>query len=180
MKKFICVILSFLFVMTAYSQEKKVLVAYFSCTGNTRQVARTIAEATGGDLFEIRPAVPYTDKDLDWRDKKSRSTVEMEDESCRPQMAEGKVRTEDYDIIFLGYPIWWYTCPRIINTFLESCNVAGKTVIPFATSGSSGIESSETNLKRDYPEVKWQKGRLLNEKSETIAEWAKQKKDSMK
>lgn len=117
----------------------KKLVAYFSASGVTRNVANLLAEAADADLFEIKPEVPYTKADLDWRDQNSRSSVEMKDKSSRPAIAEGNAKVEEYDVIFVGFPIWWYVAPTIINTFLESYNFAGKTIILFATSGSSGF-----------------------------------------
>lgn len=119
--------------------DKKVLVAFFSCSGVTKNVAQTIADAAGADLYEIKPKVPYTAADLNWMDKKSRSSVEMKDPSSRPAI-EGKVTNMDeYDIVFLGFPIWWYVAPTIINTFLESYDFSEKTIILFATSGGSGF-----------------------------------------
>ena len=139
----------------------KTLVAYFSASGTTARAAKALAEAAGADLYEIRPAQPYTGADLDWMDKKSRSSVEMNDGNARPAIA-GKVENmADYDTVFVGYPIWWYTAPRIVNTFLESYDFTGKTVIPFATSGGSGVEKSAGDLKAKYPGINWKKGRLL-------------------
>ena len=139
----------------------KTLVAYFSASGTTARAAKALAEAAGADLYEIRPAQPYTGADLDWMDKKSRSSVEMNDGNARPAIA-GKVENmADYDTVFVGYPIWWYTAPRIVNTCLESYDFTGKTVIPFATSGGSGVEKSAGDLKAKYPGINWKKGRLL-------------------
>ncbi len=139
----------------------KTLVAYFSASGTTARAAKALAEATGADLYEIRPAQPYTGADLDWMDKKSRSSVEMNDGNARPAIA-GKVENmADYDTVFVGFPVWWYTAPRIVNTFLESYDFTGKTVIPFATSGGSGVEKSAGDLKAKYPGINWKKGRLL-------------------
>lgn len=114
---------------------KKTLVAYFSASGNTQKLARALAAATGAELFCIEPAVPYTGPDLDWRDKNSRSTLEMQNRDSRPAIAGVPEDISGYDRIFVGFPIWWYTAPTIINTFLESLDLSGKTVIPFATSG---------------------------------------------
>ena len=141
--------------------EKKILVAYFSCSGNTAHVAQEIAKTTGADLFEIKPEKPYTAHDLDWTDKSSRSTLEMKDTDCRPEI-EGDVNTDGYSVIFLGFPIWWYVEPRIIDTFLESGDFTGKTIIPFATSGGSGIAAAERSLKEHCPAAAWKKGRLVN------------------
>ena len=139
----------------------KTLVAYFSASGTTARAAKALAEATGADLYEIRPAQPYTGADLDWMDKKSRSSVEMNDGNARPAIADRVENMADYDTVFVGYPIWWYTAPRIVNTFLESYDFTGKTVIPFATSGGSGVEKSAGDLKAKYPGFNWKKGRLL-------------------
>ena len=125
----------------------KTLVAYFSATGVTGKVAGKLAEAAGADLFEIRPETPYTRADLDWTDKNSRSTVEMADRACRPAMACQVEEPEKYDTVFVGFPIWWYREPSIVDTFMESFDFAGKTVIPFATSGSSGMGDSADNLQ---------------------------------
>ena len=122
------------------------LVAYFSASGVTSEVAKTLAEAIGADIFEIKPRIPYTQADLDWMDKNARSTVEMNDPASRPEMAEGLDNVDKYDTIFVGFPIWWYVAPTIINTFLESCDLTGKTVIPFATSGGSGMGKTNQRL----------------------------------
>ena len=123
------------------------LVVYFSCTGNTKAVAQTIAKATNGTLYEITPAQPYTDADLDYNDDKSRTTVEQNDSSARPEISGSVENWEQYDTVFLGYPIWWGTAPRILDTFVESYDFTGKTVIPFCTSAASGIGSSGADLK---------------------------------
>lgn len=149
----------------------RALIVYFSASGTTARVARKIADATGADLYEIRPAQPYTEADLDWTDKKSRSTVEMNDRSCRPAMAEPVPDMSQYDTILVGFPIWWYVEPRIVDTFLDSCDLSGKTVIPFATSGGSGIDRAESNLRSNYPRANWGRGRLLN--GGDAAEWAR-------
>jgi flavodoxin len=125
----------------------KKLVAYFSASGVTRRVAETLAEAADSDLYEIKPQVLYTTDDLNWQDKNSRSSIEMEDKSSRPVMADIDAKVGDYDVVFVGFPIWWYVAPTIINTFLESYNFAGKTIVPFATSGSSGIGDTVVHLK---------------------------------
>ena len=122
------------------------LVAYFSASGVTKKIAKKLAGVIGADLYEITPSKPYTDADLDWMDKNSRSSVEMKDKTSRPEV-EGKLTNiDDYTKIFVGFPIWWYTAPTIINTFLEMYNLEGKTIIPFATSGSSGMGSSSKDL----------------------------------
>lgn len=123
----------------------KKLVAYFSASGVTAGLAKKLAAAVDADIYEIKPAVPYTSADLDWQNKQSRSSVEMSDLSSRPALADSSANIAGYDVIFIGFPIWWYVAPTIINTFLESYDFSGKTVVPFATSGSSGI--GETNKK---------------------------------
>ena len=133
---------------------KKVLVAYFSATGTTAGVAERLAKATGGDLFEIKPKQPYTTADLDWRDKQSRSSVEMNDMSTRPVIASKVEDMSLYDIVFVGFPIWWYREPSIIDTFMESYDFAGKTVIPFATSGGSGMGKSGEIMQSLAPKAK--------------------------
>lgn len=148
----------------------KTLVAYFSASGVTEHTAKEIAEAVDADLYEIRPAKAYTASDLDWNDKRSRSTAEMNDPACRPEIA-GKVENMDqYDTIFVGFPIWWYVEPRIVDTFLESYDFSGKTVIPFATSGGSGIGGAEKSLREHCPKANWTQGKLVNSGA---AAWAK-------
>ncbi len=149
----------------------KVLTAYFSASGVTARVAREISEAVGSDLYEIAPKEPYTESDLDWRDENSRSSVEMKDPACRPEIAVPVKDMDTYDTVFLGFPIWWYVEPRIVDTFLESYDFSGKKVIPFATSGGSGIENVEKHLRDEYPSISFLKGRLLNGKG--AGEWAK-------
>ena len=144
----------------------KTLVAYFSATGTTRQVAQNLAKQLDADLFEIQPVVPYTDADLDWRDKQSRSTLEMQDKTSRPAIATKVENISQYDRILIGFPIWWYTCPTIINTFIESYELSGKTLIPFATSGGSTIRQSTADLRKTYPKYKFLDGALLNTKTD--------------
>ena len=154
------------------NKQMKTLVAYFSATGTTKGVAQQLAEVTGADLHEIKPEKPYTDADLDWQDKQSRSTIEMEDKSSRPAITEKLPNMQEYDVIYVGFPIWWYTCPTIINTFMESYDFKDKTVIPFATSGGSSIKKACEDLKTAYPEVNWKEGKLLNRASKSeIEEW---------
>lgn len=117
----------------------KTLVAYFSASGVTKKLAQTLADAIGADLFAIEPKVPYTRADLNWMDKQSRSTIEMQNPASRPEIAGTCANIADYDTVFVGFPIWWYVAPTIVNTFLESCDLTGKTVVPFATSGGSGM-----------------------------------------
>ena len=126
----------------------KKLVAYFSASGVTRAAAKRVAEAAGADLFEIKPAQPYTHADLDWTDKKSRSTIEMNDKTARPAIAEKLPNMADYGVVFVGFPIWWYEAPRIIQTFLESYDLSEKIVIPFATSGGSGMGNTASILQK--------------------------------
>ena len=149
--------------------KSKVLVAYFSASGVTARAAKEIAAATGGELFEIAPALPYSRADLDWTDKNSRSSVEMNDEGCRPAMKSAPPDISGFDRIFIGFPIWWYVEPRIIDTFLESLDLTGKEVVAFATSGGSGIAGAERRMKTLCPEAKWQKGKLVNRGA---GEWA--------
>ena len=142
--------------------EKKDLVAYFSCTGTTQAAAERLAALLGADLYRIRPAEEYSAADLNWRDAQSRSSVEMRDPASRPAIAGRMPEVEGYRRIFIGYPIWWDLAPRIIETFLEHSDLSGRPVIPFATSGGSGIEASERSLRAAYPQIDWKKGRLLN------------------
>jgi len=131
----------------ADSKTSNILVAYFSCTGNTRTLAEYAADALSADLYEIQPEIPYTSADLNYSDNASRSSREMNDSASRPAISGAVENMEEYDIVFLGYPIWWGEAPRIISTFLESYDFSGKTIIPFCTSGSSGIGSSAINLQ---------------------------------
>ena len=149
----------------------KTLVAYFSASGQTAKLAKTLAGVTGGDLFEIAPETAYTAADLDWMDKKSRSTIEMKDPKSRPAIAGKVADMAQYDTVFVGFPIWWYQAPRIIETFLESYDFSGKTVIPFATSGGSGVENAAAHLKELYPAADWRPGKLLRRGN--AAAWAK-------
>ena len=141
----------------------KVLVAYFSASGTTARVAKNLAEAAGADLYEIKPSVPYTRADLNWNDKKSRSSVEMNDKSFRPPLADKNAGIDVYDTILLGFPIWWYVAPTIINTFLESYDFTGKTIILFATSGGSGFGGTVAGLKGSVSSgAVIREGKLLN------------------
>ena len=141
---------------------KKILVAYFSASGVTERAAKEIAKEVNGDLFEIRPREPYTEADLDWIDKGSRSTKEMNDPDCRPEIAKTVENIEQYDIVFLGFPVWWYDEPRIVDTFLESYDFSGKAIIPFATSGGSGISRAQKSLQEHCPKAEWKQGKLVN------------------
>lgn len=132
-------------------EKKKVLVVFFSATGNTKQTAQKLARIVEADLCEIVPAQPYTSADLDWNDKRSRSSVEMTNPQSRPAIKSISIDIKKYDCIFLGYPIWWDLAPRVVNTFIESNDMTGKTIIPFATSGGSSITGSVSALKKTYP-----------------------------
>ena len=143
----------------------KKLVAYFSVSGVTAKVADMLADAVSADIYEIRPEVPYTKADLNWMDKKSRSTIEMNDKTSRPALADKDANVEQYDTIFLGFPIWWYKAPTIINTFLESYNFSGKKIILFATSGGSKFGKTVEELKVSVPATcEIIEGKLLNGK----------------
>lgn len=150
--------------------SKKILVAYFSASGVTERAAKEIAAAVNGDLYKITPAQPYTAADLDWTDKNSRSTKEMRDAACRPAIAGMPADLAAYGTVFIGFPVWWYVEPRIVDTFLESYDFAGKTLIPFATSGGSGIAGAEKSLRQHCPAAAWKSGRLVRGDA---ASWAK-------
>ena len=141
---------------------KRTLVAYFSATGTTRAAAQKLAKEKNADLFEIAPKEPYTSADLDWRDKQSRSTLEMKDKSSRPAIKNTCPNIADYDTIWIGFPVWWYTAPTIINTFIEAHDLSGKTLCVFATSGGSGVSGSANDLKKTYPQYTWGESRLMN------------------
>ena len=140
----------------------KRLVTYFSATGITAKVASSLADAIDADIFEIRPSVLYSAADLDWKDKNSRSTLEMNDPASRPQISHIRNNLQDYDVIFVGFPIWWYVAPRIINTFLESYNFTGKTIVPFATSGGSGVEKVNESIQGSCPDANLREASLLS------------------
>ena len=181
----LAVVLSVFFTMTACAKKNKndapqqkgskTLVAYFSATGTTENVAKMIAEATGGELYKIQPEKEYSAADLDWTVPTSRSCKENDDPKSRPAFKKTKESLDGYDTIYLGFPNWWNGAPRIINTFVEAYGLKGKKVIPFMTSGGSDIVNSEQTLKKLYPEVNWQKGRLLNDASQKdVDEWVKE------
>ena len=163
--------------MTAEAKDRngKVLVAYFSATGTTARVAKKLAEGLGADLFEIRPEKPYSRQDLDWHDKKSRSSVEMNDTNSRPAIAAKVENMGQYDTVFVGFPIWWHRSPAIISTFLESYDFSGRTIVPFATSGGSGLGKTESIFKELCPKAAVRAGRVLNGSPDKakLAEWAK-------
>ena len=140
----------------------KTLIAFFSASGTTARAASALAAAVGGDIYEIRPTVPYSGRDLNWQDKGSRSSLEMNDSSYRPGLADHDANIASYDRIFLGFPIWWYTAPRIIQTFLESYDFNGKTIILFATSGGSGLGKTAKTLASSCPGAMIKDGRVLN------------------
>lgn len=155
--------------------SKKILVAYFSASGVTAKAAWKLAEASGADLYEIKPEVPYTSADLNWMDKKSRSSIEMNNPSSRPAIADKLPDMEKYDVVFVGFPIWWCVAPTIINTFLESYDFSGKTIIPFATSGGSGMGRTNEKLKPSCPGATLMTGKMLNGRSteEDLKIWVK-------
>lgn len=151
----------------------KKLIAYFSASGTTKKIAECLVKVTSADLFEIKPAVPYTNADLNWMDKKSRSSVEMNDFASRPEIAEMIPNMDDYETVFIGFPIWWYVAPRIISTFIESYDFTGKTIVPFATSGGSGMGSTVDELKKLCSNADWRNGKMVNGASEReLADWA--------
>ena len=151
----------------------KILVSYFSASGITKGVAEKIADAVEGDLFEIEPVEKYTDADLNWMDKKSRSTIEMNDRSFRPPVKNKVENLGDYDKVVIGFPVWWYTAPTIINTFIEENDLTGKSIYVFCTSGSSGVDGSLNDLKNTYPNLNFISGKRLksNVDLEEIKTW---------
>lgn len=179
MKRTLIVLAAITFAVVACGQknqnknmEKKTLVAYFSATGTTEAVAKDLAEVTGATLYEIKPEVPYTAADLDWRDKTSRSTLEMQDPASRPAIVRDLADAGSYDVIYIGFPVWWYTAPTLINTFIEAYGFEGKTVVFFATSGGSGIDKANADFKAAYPKINWVDGKILNRASkEDIQSW---------
>ena len=154
----------------------KKLVAYFSASGTTAKVAKKMAEAIGADLFEIKPEKPYTGADLNWQNKNSRSSVEMNDRSSRPAIAVKVADMPQYDVVFVGFPVWWYREPSIIDTFMESYDFAGKTVIPFATSGGSGLGDSAANMQKLAKGAKVVNGKRFSgsASAEELKAWAGQ------
>ena len=152
----------------------KTLVAYFSASGVTKKLAQTLADAIGADLFAIEPKVPYTRADLNWMDKQSRSTIEMQNPASRPEIAGTCANIADYDTVFVGFPIWWYVAPTIVNTFLESCDLMGKTVVPFATSGGSGMGGTNKALASSCKGAKLLEGKVfkLSASADALRTWA--------
>ena len=150
----------------------KKLVAYFSASGTTKKTAQLIAKATGADLYEITPKVAYTEADLNWMDKKSRSSVEMNDKKFRPEVEDKDAHIAEYDEIILGFPIWWYVAPTIVNTFLEKYDFSGKKIVLFATSGGSGFGNTVKELQPLAPNAQFVEGKVLNNKQK-IEKFAK-------
>ena len=152
------------------------LVAYFSASGVTAKVAENLSEAIGADIFEIKPATPYTKADLDWRDTQSRSSVEMSDSMSRPKIAAWRDNMSEYDTIFIGFPIWWYIAPKIVNTFLESYDFTGKTIVPFATSGGSGMGNTNEALRLSTMGAKLLQGKVFraDATAEDFEAWVKE------
>ena len=157
---------------TKKHNEMKTLVAYFSATGTTQAVAKDLASVTGATLYEIKPEEKYTAEDLDWRNKESRSTIEMQDKNSRPAFVKDLKDADSYDRIFIGFPVWWYTAPTIINTFIEAYGFEGKAVIFFATSGGSTIDKANKDFAAAYPKINWKAGKTLNyESKEEMKIW---------
>lgn len=177
MKKLLLILFVVTMTMIANSsnaQKRTAVVAYFSATGTTEAVAQRLAKAANADLLEIAPAQPYTAQDLDWTDKSARSTVEMKDKNSRPALKNPKSDLSAYNKVYIGFPIWWYTAPTIINSFIEANDLSGKTVVLFATSGGSSIAKAEKDLRAAYPKLNWAPGRLLNRPSdEQLKDFAK-------
>lgn len=181
MRSFLVIVMAVIaFCLTACAQgnqkhkkmDKKAVVVYFSATGTTKNVAEKLAAAINADILAIEPEQPYTNADLDWNDSQSRSSVEMNDPKSRPAVKAPAKSIAGYDVVFIGYPIWWDLAPTVVNTFIESNNLNGKTAVPFATSGGSSIRNSAAQLKKLYPGINWKEGKLLNSASEkTISKW---------
>lgn len=150
------------------------LVAYFSASGTTARVAKRLAEAIGADIFEIQPKEPYTQADLNWNDRTSRSSIEMNDDACRPALATQAENMDRYDTVFIGFPIWWYVEPRIIDTFLEAYDFEGKTIVPFATSGGSGLGKAPVRMQEIAKGSVVRQGKVLNghQSVEALRNWA--------
>ena len=161
-------------IMAESKSNKKVLVAYFSASGVTARVADRLSKAIGADIFEIKPAQVYTSADLDWTNKKSRSSVEMDDRNSRPEIANKVENMSQYDVIFVGFPIWWYREPSIIDTFMESYDFSGKQVIPFATSGGSGMGDSGSIMQKLAPNAKVDSGKRFSSgvSEKDLKDWA--------
>ena len=152
----------------------KKLIAYFSASGTTRKVAKNLSEAIGADIYEIKPAIAYKGADLNWNNSQSGSSIEMNDKNSRPELADKDAKISDYDVIYIGFPIWWYVAPHIINTFLESYDFSGKTIVIFATSGGSGLGNTIAELKPSAPNVaKWIEGKVFRGRTskEELTAW---------
>ena len=151
----------------------KKIVAFFSASGSTKNLANNIAEVAGAEIYEIKPATPYTSKDLNWNDKNARSTVEMEDKNSRPELADKNANISDAEVIFLGFPIWWYVAPHIINSFLEAYDFTGKKIVLFATSGGSGFGETVKNLQPSAPNAKFIEGKVFRSGTDkaTLTSW---------
>lgn len=151
----------------------RILVAYFSASGVTAKVAENLAETIGADIFCIEPRIPYTKSDLDWTNKESRSSIEMNDPTSRPSIKDKRDNMGDYDTVFVGFPIWWYVAPTIINTFLESYDFTGKTIVPFATSGGSGMGKTNEKLLPSCPGARLIEGKVLSSKASKaeLSDW---------
>ncbi len=151
----------------------KILVSYFSASGVTKQVAQKIADIVDGDLVEIEPVEKYSDADLNWNDKQSRSSIEMADKSYRPAIITKDIALDQYDTVLIGFPVWWYTAPTIINTFIESYDFSNQTLIPFCTSGGTDMSGCEKDLRNSYPQYQWKKGKRLigHEDASQIQNW---------
>lgn len=151
----------------------KMLVVYFSASGVTKEVAKKIAKVIEGDLYEIEPEQKYTEEDLDWRNKQSRSSIEMQNRTFRPKIKEKAIDLKEYDTILIGFPIWWGVAPTVVNTFIDNNNFSGKTIIPFCTSGGSGMSYCENDLKKTYPHYHWKEGKRLDgtENDSNIRNW---------
>ena len=170
MKRITLIIAACCLILTACSQgnnkkenkKMKTLVVYFSATGNTKAAAQKLAKEFNADLYEITPEVSYTAADLDWRDKTSRSTIEMQDKTSRPAIKGRCENIAEYDVVWIGFPVWWYTAPTIVNTFIEAHDLSGKTLNVFATSGGSTVTGSYNDLKKAYPQYTWGESRLMN------------------
>jgi len=177
MKKVLLTTMIAALTLSACGQNKKnmkTLVAYFSATGTTEAVAKDLAEVAGATLYDIKPEVKYTAADLDWRDKQSRSSVEMADKSSRPAIVKDLKDADSYDVIYIGFPVWWYTAPTIINTFIDTYGFKGKTVILFATSGGSSIAGADKQFHEQYPDINWKDGKLLNDATKKdLKAWVK-------
>ncbi len=149
----------------------KALISYFSASGVTKKIAEELSQLLGGDLFEIEPVEKYTDADLDWRDQNSRSTIEMNDRDFRPAVSKKVENMGDYDKVVIGFPVWWYTAPTIINTFIEENDLSGKDVYIFVTSGGSGVDGSLKDLRAKYPEIKFVDGKRIQQVTDDLATW---------